>query len=91
MKPASASPVATPDHVLLGDADVEEAVREALGERLERHVAEVAGQQQDARVARGELDQRADEGAPHARRLRCLDVGERLAVLVVRHRASSAT
>ena len=25
-----------PDHVLLGDADVEEAVREALGERLER-------------------------------------------------------
>ena len=56
------------DHVLLGHADVEEPVREALGERLERHVAEIAGEQQDAIVRRGDLAQRADECAPHAPR-----------------------
>jgi hypothetical protein len=52
-------------HVLLGDADVEEAIGVLLHERLERHVAEVAGQERDAAVPVGELDQRADEGSSH--------------------------
>ena len=38
------------DHVLLGDADVDEAVGMALRERLDGHEAEVAGQQQHARI-----------------------------------------
>ena len=46
------------DHVLLGDADVEEAVREPLGERLEHGEAEVAGEQDDPLVLLGELDER---------------------------------
>ena len=41
-----------PDHVLLGHADVEEAVGIALGERLERHEAEIAGQEQRSRSIR---------------------------------------
>ena len=40
------------DHVLLGDADVEEAIREPLGERLDDHEAEVAGQEHDPRDRR---------------------------------------
>src|SRR5207244_3532634 len=55
------------DHVLLGDADVEEAVREAVGERLERVVAQVSGKQEDPRVGLTDLDERPDELAPHRR------------------------
>ena len=53
------------DHVLLRDPDVEEAVRMPLHERLERHVAEVAREQRHAAILVGQLDQRADERAPH--------------------------
>jgi hypothetical protein len=49
-----------PDHVLLRHTHVEEAVREALGEGLQRHEAEVGGQEADARVGSRELDQAAD-------------------------------
>ena len=55
-----------PDHVLLRDADVEEPVREPLGERLDDGEAEVAREQDDALVLRGELDECPDEGRPHA-------------------------
>ena len=57
------------DHVLLGDADVEEAVREPLGERLDDREAEVACQQDDALVLLGELDERPDEGRSSRRHL----------------------
>ena len=33
-----------PDHVLLGDPDIDEALWEAIGKRLECHETEVAGQ-----------------------------------------------
>jgi hypothetical protein len=39
-----------PDHVLLGDAGVEKAFGIPIAERLERHVAEVAGEQHDPRI-----------------------------------------
>ena len=54
------------EHVLLGDADVEEPVREPLRERLDHREAEVAGEQDDPLVVLGELDERPDEGRPHA-------------------------
>ena len=76
-------------HVLLGDADVEEAIGVALGERLDGHEAEVAGQQQDARIGVGELGERRDEGVSHAATLQRLDggeLGERARVLLVVHR-----
>src|SRR5690242_17700650 len=43
-----------PDHVLLGHPDVKKPFREALGEWLEHHEAEVAGEQNDRRIALGE-------------------------------------
>ena len=55
------------DHVLLGDAHVEETVGEPVAERFEGHEPEVARQQDDALVALGFLDERANEGSPHAR------------------------
>ena len=54
--PASARPVATPTHVLLGDADVEETIREPLCERLDHREAEVAREQDDSLVLLGDLD-----------------------------------
>jgi hypothetical protein len=54
-----------PDHVLLGDADVDEARRKPLGELLQHGVAEIAGQQQDARMVGGNPGQRRDERLPH--------------------------
>ena len=68
------------DHVLLGDADVDEAVGVALGERLDGHEAEVAGQEQHARIGVGELGERA-----RRRPFSCRDPAPRL------DRASSAS
>ena len=54
------------DHVLLGHADVEEPVREPLRERLDHREAEVTREQDDPLVLLRELDERPDEGRPHA-------------------------
>ena len=54
------------DHVLLGDADVDEAVGMALRERLDRHEPEIPGQEQHTRIAVRELGERGDEGLSHA-------------------------
>ena len=62
----SASPPATPTMLLLGHADVEEAVREPLRERLQHGVAQVAGQEPDPRVGLRDGEERLDERAPHA-------------------------
>ena len=58
------------DHVLLGDADVDEAAGVAVGERLDGHEPEVARQQEHARIAVGELRERSHECLPHAAALR---------------------
>ena len=54
-----------PDHVLLRDTDVVEAIGVALGERLESHEPEVSSHQHDALVAAGELDESLNEGRSH--------------------------
>ena len=54
-----------PEHVLFRDANVEEAVGEALRERLDGGVAKVASEEDDARIVFGHLDQRLDEGGSH--------------------------
>src|SRR5205807_8859582 len=53
------------DHVLFRDADVVEAVRKALAERLEHAESEVARQQGDAMVALRQLGERSDERVSH--------------------------
>ena len=58
-------PGAEPHHVLLSDAHVDEATGELVGKGLERHEAEVAGQQQDAVVLLPELRQGRREGLAH--------------------------
>ena len=55
------------DHVLLGHADVDEALRMAVGEGFQGHEAEVAGQEQDAAVLLGQVAQGARERDPHPR------------------------
>ncbi len=52
-------------HVLLGDARVEIAVREARGEVGEHAEAQVAGDQDQARILGGQLAQRLDKGVTH--------------------------
>ena len=54
------------EHVLLGNADVEEPVREPLRERLDHREAEVAREQDDPLVLFGKLHEGSDEGRPHA-------------------------
>ena len=75
MNPASARPVATPDHVLLRHTDVEESVREPFRERFDDGEAEIAGEQDDPVIRCREVAQGLDE-----RRLSCpLDLGDGLA------------
>jgi hypothetical protein len=54
-------------HVLLGDTDVEESLRETIGERLDHREAEIARQQQNPLIVFGEIDERTNERAPHLR------------------------
>ena len=54
-------------HVLLGHARVEEAGGVTLGEGLEHGVTEVAGEEDDPRIAIGQLGHRPREGRPHFR------------------------
>src|ERR1700676_2483723 len=63
--PAVGQPGRDPDHVLLGDADVDELSRERLGERFERHEPQVRGEQQDAAVEPGDLDERSRQRCSH--------------------------
>ena len=56
MYPASARPVAMPTMFCSATPTLKNRSREAVGERLEGHVAEVARQQQDPLVVLGELD-----------------------------------
>ena len=53
--------------VLFRDADIEIAVGKALRERLEDGIAQVAGEQPEARVGGGQLAEGAGEGGPHGR------------------------
>ena len=50
------------DHVLLGHADIDEAVRKAGAKRLHDHVAQVAGEQDDAFVVGRETAESVNEG-----------------------------
>jgi hypothetical protein len=55
-----------PNHVLLRYADIHETAGEPLNERFERHVSEIASEQQNAFVHCREIEQRLDEGSSHA-------------------------
>ena len=52
-------------HVLLGNAHVDIAIWEPIAKRLQHRVAQVAGQQPDARVVSGEPAEGFDEGGSH--------------------------
>ena len=65
MKPASASPVAIPTMFCSATPALKKRCGKALGERLERGEAEIAGQQDDPLVLRRELDERLDEFTSH--------------------------
>ena len=64
-QPGPRQPGGHRDHVLLGDAGVDEPLPQGIAQRLQGHEAEVAGQEHEPRAAGG-LYERLTEGFSHA-------------------------
>ena len=65
-QPAIGQAGGDPNQILLGDADVDEAIRKGGDEGFENLIAEIAGQQHDPRIPTREAQNRVDEGASHS-------------------------